>query len=143
MLALTSAPFEACDLRSGQVTPTSLVRYRGNDYSVPVAFGHRVVCIKVLGGRVVIGFAAEIIADHPRSCDTGDMVFAPLHYLRLIERKIMSFGQAAPFAIRSCLTPSPRSSGCWWPDRAKRVSESTCRCYASWNILNSICCMPP
>ena len=36
------------------------------------------------------------IADHPRSYDTGDMVFDPVHYLPLIERKIMSFDQAAP-----------------------------------------------
>jgi hypothetical protein len=27
-----------------------------------------------------------VIADHPRSYDTGDMVFDPLHYLPLIER---------------------------------------------------------
>ena len=44
----------------------------------------------------MIGCAAEIIADHPRSYDSGDMVFDPVHYLRLIERKIMSFDQAAP-----------------------------------------------
>jgi len=30
-------------LRSGQVISTSVMRYRGNDYSVPVAFGHREV----------------------------------------------------------------------------------------------------
>jgi len=46
--------------------------------------------------RVVIGCGAEVIAEHSRSYDTGDMVFDPLHYLALIERKIMSFDQAAP-----------------------------------------------
>ncbi len=96
MRDLPAAPFEACDLRSGQVTSTSVVRYRGNDYSVPVAFGHRDVWIKGFVTRVVIGCAAQVIADHPRSYDTGDMVFDPLHYLPLIERKIMSFDQAAP-----------------------------------------------
>lgn len=96
MRILPAAPFEACDLQSGQVTSTSMVRYRGNDYSVPVAFGHREVWIKGFVGRVVIGCATEIIADHRRSYDTGDMVFDPVHYLRLIERKIMSFDQAAP-----------------------------------------------
>ena len=44
----------------------------------------------------MIGCAAEIIADHPRSYDSDDMVFDPMNYLRLIERKIMSFDQAAP-----------------------------------------------
>mgnify|MGYP000435622999 FL=1 len=96
MQDLPAAQFEACDLRSGQVTSTSMVRYRGNDYSVPVAYGHRDVWIKGFVERVVIGCAAEVIADHPRSYDTGDMVFDPIHYLRLIERKIMSFDQAAP-----------------------------------------------
>ena len=96
MRDLPGAPFEACDLQSGQVTSTSVVRYRGNDYSVPVAYGHHAVWIKGFVSRVVIGAAAELIADHPRSYDTGDMVFDPLHYLPLIERKIMSFDQAAP-----------------------------------------------
>jgi len=91
-----AAPFEACDLQSGQVTSTSMVRYRGNDYSVPVAYGHREVWIKGFVGRVTIGCAAEVIADHPRSYETDDMVFNPLHYLPLIERKIMAFDQAAP-----------------------------------------------
>ena len=58
--------------------------------------GHREVWIKGFVTRVVIGAAAEVIADHPRSYDTGDTVFDPLHYLRLIERKIMAFDQAAP-----------------------------------------------
>ncbi|MBT5463425.1 MAG: IS21 family transposase [Marinovum sp.] len=96
MQDLPAAPFEACDLQSGQVTSTSVVRYRGNDYSVPVAFGHREVWIKGFVSRVVIGCAAEVIADHPRSYDAADMVFDPVHYLRLIERKIMAFDQAAP-----------------------------------------------
>ena len=96
MRELPGALFEACDLQSGQVTSTSVVRYRGNDYSVPVAYGHREVWIKGFVTRVVIGSAAEVVADHPRSYDTGDMVFDPLHYLPLIEHKIMAFDQAAP-----------------------------------------------
>jgi transposase len=96
MQALPAAPFEACDLQSGQVTSTSMVRYRGNDYSVPVAYGHREVWIKGFVDRVVIGCVAEMIADHPRSYETGDMVYDPVHYLPLIERKIMAFDQAAP-----------------------------------------------
>ena len=96
MRDLPGTPFEACELQSGQVTSTSVVRYRGNDYSVPVAYGHRAAWIKGFVTRVVIGCGAEVIAEHSRSYDTGDMVFDPLHYLALIERKIMSFDQAAP-----------------------------------------------
>ena len=96
MQTLPAAPFEDCDLQSGQVTSTSMVRYRGNDYSVPVAYGHREVWIKGFVGSVVIGCVAEVIARHPRSYETDDMVFDPVHYLPLIERKIMAFDQAAP-----------------------------------------------
>ncbi len=96
MRDLPAASFAACDLQSGQVTSTSVVRYRGNDYSVPVAYGHRAVWIKGFVTRVVIGSSAGVIAEHPRSYDTGDMVFDPVHYLPLIERKIMAFDQAAP-----------------------------------------------
>ena len=96
MRTLPATPFEACDLQSGRVTSTSMVRYRGNDYSVPVAFGHREVWIKGFVGRVVIGCAADVIAEHPRCYDSGDVVSDPVPYLALIDRKIMSFDQAAP-----------------------------------------------
>jgi hypothetical protein len=48
---------------------------------VPVAYGHRDVWIKGFVDRVVIGCVAEIIAEHPRSYETGDMAFDPVHYL--------------------------------------------------------------
>ena len=37
LLPLPAAPYEACDIRGARVSSLSLVRYRGNDYSVPVA----------------------------------------------------------------------------------------------------------
>ena len=93
---LPAAPFEACDQQSGRVTSTSVVRYKGNDYSVPVRYGHQEVWIKGFVDRVVIGHKTEIIASHIRSYNTADIVFDPLHYLPLIERKINAFDQAAP-----------------------------------------------
>ena len=47
-------------------------------------------------GEVVIGCKAEVIARHVRSYESDDMIFNPLHYLPLIERKIASLDQAAP-----------------------------------------------
>ena len=73
-----------------------IAKSAGNDYSVPVAFGHREVWVKGFVDRVVIGCAADVIAEHVRSYDKDDMIFNPVHYLRLIERKIMAFEQAAP-----------------------------------------------
>jgi hypothetical protein len=44
--ALPATPYEACEKRTGRVSSLSLVRYRGTDYSVPTAFGHREVLIR-------------------------------------------------------------------------------------------------
>ncbi len=40
-LPLPAAPFDCCRLVPGRVSSQSLVRFETNDYSVPVAFGHR------------------------------------------------------------------------------------------------------
>ena len=45
---------------------------------------------------LVIGCGGEIIACHPRSYEREEVVFDPLHYLPLIEKKINAFDQAAP-----------------------------------------------
>jgi len=74
----------------------SLVRYRGNDYSVPTAYGHREVLVRGYVHEVVIACATEEIARHARSYEREDFVFNPLHYLALLERKIGALDQAAP-----------------------------------------------
>jgi hypothetical protein len=98
MSELPSAPFDACDQATGRVNSQALVRYKTNDYSVPVAYGHRDVWIRGYVDAVVIGCGGEVIARHPRCYDREDMVFDPVHYLPLIERKINALDQAAPLA---------------------------------------------
>ena len=90
------APFDACGKQGTRVNSLSLVRYRTNDYSVPVAYGHQEVWIRGYVHAVVIGCGAGIIARHPRSYDREDMVFDPIHYLPLLEHKIGALDQAAP-----------------------------------------------
>ena len=92
------APFDACDKQGTRVSSLSLVRYRTNDYSVPVAYGHREVWIRGYVHEVVIGCGAGIIARHPRSYEREDMVFDPIHYLPLLEQKTGALDQAAPLA---------------------------------------------
>ena len=98
MTGLPAAPFDACDQATGRVSSQALVRYKTNDYSVPVAYGHRDVWIRGYVDEVVIGCSGEVITRHPRCYDREDMVFDPLHYLPLIERKINALDQAAPLA---------------------------------------------
>lgn len=98
MSELPAAPFEACDQATGRVSSQALVRYKTNDYSVPVAYGHRDVWIRGYVDMVVIGCGGDVIARHPRCYGREDAVFDPLHYLPLIERKINALDQAAPLA---------------------------------------------
>src|SRR5664279_4470453 len=96
LLPLPAAPYEACDKRSTRVTSMSLVRYRTNDYSVPVEWGHREVLVKGFVHEVVICAGSEVIARHSRSYEREDMIFNPLHYLALAEQKTNALDQAAP-----------------------------------------------
>jgi hypothetical protein len=45
-MRMPPAPFEACEKLGTQVNSLSLVRYRSNDYSVPVAYGHQEVWVR-------------------------------------------------------------------------------------------------
>ena len=74
------------------------MRYRTNDYSVPVAYGHRDVLVRGYVGEVVISCGAEVIARHRRSYERDGFVFDPVHYLPLLERKTGALDQAAPLA---------------------------------------------
>ena len=98
MADLPPAPFDACDQATGRVNSQALVRYKTNDYSVPVAYGHRDVWVRGYVDQVVIGCGGEIVARHPRCYDREDMIFDPVHYLPLIEKKINALDQAAPLA---------------------------------------------
>ena len=96
LLPLPPAAYDACEKQAGRVSSLSLVRYRTNDYSVPVAYGHRDVIIRGYVDRVVISCGSEVIARHPRSYERDDFVYDPIHYLPLLEQKTAALDQAAP-----------------------------------------------
>ena len=96
LLPLPPAPYDACEKQAGRVSSLSLVRYRTNDYSAPVAYGHRDVLVRGYVDRVVISCGSEVIARHHRSYQRDDFVFDPVHYLPLLEQKTAALDQAAP-----------------------------------------------
>lgn len=96
LMALPSTPYDACEKVSTRATSISMVRYRSNDYSVPVAYAHHEVQVRGYVHEVVIGCGAEVIARHQRSYDKADMVFDPLHFRPLLEQKVGALDQAAP-----------------------------------------------
>ena len=93
---LPAAPYDACEKQAGRVSSLSLVRYKTNDYSVPVAYGHRDVLVRGYVDRVVISCGSGVIVRHPRSYQRDDFVYDPIHYLPLLEQKTRALDQAAP-----------------------------------------------
>jgi len=98
LLPLPPVPYDAFAEASTSVSSTSLVRFKTNDYSVPVEYGFRDVLVKGYVDRVVVVCGNQVIARHARSYDKHDVVYEPLHYLPLLERKANALDQAAPLA---------------------------------------------
>ncbi len=95
-MVLPAVPYDACEKVSTRASSISMVRYRSNDYSVPVAYAHHEVHVRGYVHEVVIGCGAEVIARHRRSYEKADMVFDPMHFLPLLEQKVGALDQAAP-----------------------------------------------
>ena len=96
LLPLPPAPLEACEKRTTRASSQALVRYETNDYSVPTEYGHRQVLVKAFVWDLVISCGSDVIARHIRSYAREEMIFNPLHYLALLEKKTNALDQAAP-----------------------------------------------
>ena len=92
---LPGVALESCETIGARVSSTALVRYRGNDYSVPTAHGFQAVVVKGFVEAVVILCDGVPIARHARSYGHGEFVYDPLHYLALLETKPGALDQAA------------------------------------------------
>jgi len=95
-LGLPQTPFDACRKRSTTASSLSLVRFDCNDYSVPVRYAHHPVVAKGYTDRLEIFYQGERIAEHERSWEKEGVLFNPLHYLALLERKPGALDFARP-----------------------------------------------
>lgn len=130
LLPLPAAPYEACEKISARVSSLSLVRYRGNDYSVPTEYGHRQVWVKGYVHRVVIACASEVIARHERSYEREVVVFDPLHYLALLNRRPGRWTRRRHSPAGSCRSASHNCGVCSKRDSRSTAVASMCRCCA-------------
>ena len=94
---LPSALFPACREEATRVSKQLLVRFDGNDYSVPTEHAHRPCVVRGFVDRVEIEVNHGQVAVHPRRYGQGEFVLEPLHYLKLLERKPGSLDNARPF----------------------------------------------
>jgi len=97
-LPLAKASFDSRKLVSTTANSEALVRFDTNDYSVPVAHGHKPVVLKASVDTVFLYHHGLEIARHGRCWLREKQIFEPLHYLRLLDRKPGSLDYARPLA---------------------------------------------
>jgi hypothetical protein len=97
-LPLPPARFDGCRKRSTVASSLSLVRFEGNDYSVPVRCAHHPVVVKGYVDRVEIACQGGLAATHKRLWGKEGVSLDPVHYLALLERKPGALDHARPFA---------------------------------------------
>jgi transposase len=95
-LPLPATRFEACRRFSTTASSLSLVRFDGNDYSVPVRWAHHPIVAKGYFDRVVLCAQGQEVAQHARIWEAEQVRFEPLHYLALLETKPGALDHARP-----------------------------------------------
>lgn len=86
-----------------RVTPTCLIVFERNRYSVPATFANRVVSLRAYAGHIELVAEAQVIAEHARVFNrdhnaSGATVYDWRHYLAVVQRKPGALRNGAPFA---------------------------------------------
>jgi hypothetical protein len=84
--------------QSKRVSPTCLISFERNRYSVPASFANRPVSLRVYPDRLVVAAEGQIVCEHPRVIQRSHKlpprtIYDWRHYLAVIQRK--------PGALRS------------------------------------------
>jgi transposase len=96
-------PFDGFVEHSKRVSPTCLVHFERNRYSVPCSFANRPVSLRIYPDRIVIAAEGQFLCEHARiigrSHDVpGRTIYDWRHYLAVIQRKPGALRNGAPFA---------------------------------------------
>ncbi len=96
-------PFDGFVEETKRVSPTCLVVFDRNRYSVPATFANRPVSLRAYADRLVIVAEGHIVAEHARVFTRGHdrparTVYDWRHYLAVLQRKPGALRNGAPFA---------------------------------------------
>ena len=91
-----------CRTRAKRVSPTCLISFERNRYSVPASFANRPVSLRVYPERLVVAAEGQILCEHPRRIDRSHnlpprTIYDWRHYLAVIQRKPGALRNGAPF----------------------------------------------
>lgn len=100
-LIQVSRPFDGFVEHTKRVSPTCLINFERNRYSVPASFANRPVSLRVYAERLVMVSEGRIIAEHLRVIQRDHRYSVTRydwrHYLSVVQRKPGALRNGAPF----------------------------------------------
>lgn len=95
-------PFDGFVEHTKRVSPTCLVHFEANRYSVPASFANRPVSLRVYPERLVVVAEGQVVCEHARIVERAHdvlrrTVYDWRHYLAVIQRKPGALRNGAPF----------------------------------------------
>ena len=101
LMALPPA-FDGFIEHSKRVSPTCLITFERNRYSVPASFANRRVSLHVYPERLVVVAEGQTVCEHARIIERshrkpGKVIYEWRHYLAVIQRKPGALRNGAPF----------------------------------------------
>ncbi|MGS0639513.1 Mu transposase domain-containing protein, partial [Citrobacter sp. VF227] len=96
-------PFDGFVEHTKRVSPTCLVHFERNRYSVPASLANRPVSVRIYPERIVVAAEGRILCEHLRVISrshsvAGRTIYDWRHYLAVIQRKPGALRNGAPFA---------------------------------------------
>jgi hypothetical protein len=84
------------------VSPTCLISFERNRYSVPVSFANRPVSLRVYPDRLIVAAEGQILREHIRLIERSHKhpaktIYDWRHYLAVVQRKPGALRNGAPF----------------------------------------------
>jgi transposase len=101
-LMVPGRPFDGFVEQTKRVSPTCLIQFEGNRYSVPASFANRPVSLRVYPDKLRIIAEGQVLCVHDRIITRshgvpGRTVYDWRHYLAVIQRKPGALRNGAPF----------------------------------------------
>jgi transposase len=88
--------------QSKRVSPTCLISFERNRYSVPASFANRPVSLRVYPDRLVVAAEGQVLCEHARVIQRSHQlpprtIYDWRHYLAVLQRKPGALRNGAPF----------------------------------------------
>ena len=101
LLMALPRPFDGFVEHTKRVSPTCLIHFDRNRYSVPASYANRPISLRVYAARLVMATEGNVIAEHvrvfPRRHEPGCTRYDWRHYLSVLQRKPGALRNGAPF----------------------------------------------